>query len=129
MTDHLQVRRDALGRLFFAVHLGFLAYVLAGWAWPETPAARIAYLVFLPGLAAHWRLNGGQCVLNNLESWVRWRRWRAPERNPEEGAWLRTLLTRTTGLVVTKPHMDIVLHAGLSVLWLMVLARLLAGGQ
>ena len=62
----------------------------------------IAYLVFLPAMVLHWKLNGGACVLNNLENWLRYRRWRAPERNPEEGAWLRTLIANLTGIALTR---------------------------
>ena len=74
----------------------------------------IVYLVFLPAMVLHWKLNAGACVLNNLENWLRYRRWRAPERNPEEGAWLRTLIAILTGIALTRAAMDTVIYAAMT---------------
>ena len=53
-------------------------------------------------MVLHWKLNRDACILNNLENWLRHRRWRAPETNREEGAWLRTLLADATGISLTR---------------------------
>lgn len=124
MDTRLRTRRDLLGNLFFAVHVAVLLVVLAGWTVPAR-GWLIFYLVFLPALALHWKLNGGQCALNNMESWLRYRAWRAPERNVEEGAWLRLMIARSTGYLFGKAEMDVVLHTGLALLWMIALAHLI----
>ena len=84
----------------------------------------IAYLIFLPAMFLHWKLNRDACILNNLENWLRHRRWRAPEANREEGAWLRTLLADATGISLTRARMDAVIYGAIGVFWLVALARL-----
>jgi hypothetical protein len=87
--------------------------------------ALAAYLIFLPMVVLHWRLNGGACALNNLENWLRYRRWRAPEHNPEEGAWLRTLLKSLTGIALNSASMDAVIYAAMTLFWSLGLYRFL----
>jgi hypothetical protein len=77
----------------------------------------IFYLVFLPLVILHWKLNDNACALNNLENWLRYRRWRAPDRNPEEGAWLRTLIGSLTGIVLTRARMDGIIYAVMALCW------------
>jgi hypothetical protein len=117
-------RRDALGQTCFLVHIIILLVVVLGWAWPE-PHWLIAYLIFLPAMFLHWKLNRDACILNNLENWLRHRRWRAPETNREEGAWLRTLLADATGITLTRARMDAVIYGTISLFWLVALARFL----
>ena len=119
----MQARRDALGQVCFLVHILVLMMVVLGWLWPAQ-GWLIFYLVFLPAMFLHWKINRGACVLNNLENWLRHRRWRAPETNREEGAWLRTLLADATGITWTRARMDGVIYAVMSLLWLVALARL-----
>jgi hypothetical protein len=116
-------RRDALGQTCFLVHILVLIVIVLGWAWPE-PHWLIAYLIFLPAMFLHWKLNRDACILNNLENWLRHRRWRAPEANREEGAWLRTLLADATGISLTRARMDAVIYEAIGVFWLVALARL-----
>jgi hypothetical protein len=71
----------------------------------------------------HWKLNGDACVLNNLENWLRHRRWRAPEQNTEEGAWLRTLLRNLTGIMLSRPAMDAIIYAAMTLFWLLGLGH------
>jgi hypothetical protein len=115
-------RRDALGQTCFLVHILVLIVIVLGWAWPE-PHWLIAYLIFLPAMFLHWKLNRDACILNNLENWLRHRRWRAPEANREEGAWLRTLLADATGISLTRARMDAVIYGAIGVFWLVALAR------
>ena len=115
-------KRDTLGWICFLVHIGALAYVVLGWASPGK-AALLVYLVFLPAMFLHWKLNRDACVLNNLENWLRHRRWRAPDTNREEGAWLRTLLSDTTGVVLSRAGMDRVIYGAMALFWLLALAR------
>jgi hypothetical protein len=117
------MRRDGLGQICFLVHILVLIVVLLGWIWPR-PAWLIFYLIFLPAMIVHWKLNRDACMLNNLENWLRHRRWRAPESNREEGAWLRTLLADATGIAWTRGRMDAVIYGTMSLLWLLALARL-----
>jgi hypothetical protein len=114
--DQAKPGRDALGKLCFYLHLVILALIVLGWALPGR-AALAAYLAFLPMVVLHWRLNGGACALNNLENWLRYRRWRAPEHNPEEGAWLRTLLKNLTGIALGRKSMDAIIYTAMTLFW------------
>lgn len=116
--------RDALGQTCYYLHIAVLAVVVVGWAWPE-PHWLIAYLIFLPAMFVHWKLNRDACILNNLENWLRVRRWRMPETNREEGQWLRTVLADATGLDWTKARVDALIYGAMSFFWLLALARLL----
>jgi hypothetical protein len=109
-------RRDALGQFCFWLHIAFLVFIALGWAIPAR-AALLTYLVFLPVLVLHWKLNRDTCILNNLENWLRHHRWRAPEHNPEEGAWLRTLIRTRTGLALTGGQMDLIIYGALALFW------------
>jgi len=115
-------RRDALGQTCFLVHILVLIVIVLGWTWPAR-GWLIFYLIFLPAMFLHWKLNRDACILNNLENWLRHRRWRAPEANREEGAWLRTLLADATGITLTRARMDAVIYAAISLFWLVALAR------
>src|SRR5580698_5982924 len=109
-------RRDALGQTCFLVHILVLIVIVLGWAWPE-PHWLIAYLVFLPAMFLHWKLNRDACILSNLENWLRHRRWRMPQSNREEGAWLRVLLADTTGITLTRGKMDTVIYSAITLFW------------
>ena len=124
MAASTRPRRDALGNFCFALHLAILAFITLGWTMPAR-AVLIFYLVFLPVVVLHWKLNAGACVLNNLENWLRYRRWRAPERNPEEGAWLRTLLKSLTGIALTRAAMDAVIYSAMALFWALACRRFL----
>src|SRR5689334_7990925 len=114
--------RDALGRACFLVHIGVLLYVVLGWVLPVR-GWLLAYLVFLPAMILHWKLNRDACILNNLENWLRVRRWRAPETNREEGAWLRTLIADATGIGLSRTQMDGVIYGAVALFWLLALTR------
>jgi len=118
----MRTRRDALGQTCFLVHFAVLVIVVLGWAWPA-PYWLVGYLIFLPAMVLHWKLNRDACMLNNLENWLRHRRWRAPEANREEGAWLRTLLTDTIGIKLTRAGADVLIYGAIALFWLLGLAH------
>jgi len=118
----MKSERDALGWCCFLIHVAVLAYAVLGWTWPGRGWLAF-YLVFLPLMFLHWKLNRGACILNNLENWLRHRRWRAVETNREEGAWLRTLLVDTTGIRLTPARMDAVIYGAMALFWLLGLAH------
>ena len=120
----MRTRRDALGQTCFLVHILILVVVALGWLLPAR-SWLVAYLIFLPAMFLHWKLNRDACILNNLENWLRHRRWRAPEANREEGAWLRTLLADATGIAWTRKRMDAVIYGAMSLFWLLALVRFL----
>jgi hypothetical protein len=104
--------------------MAILAVVVLGWIWPQR-GWLIAYLIFLPLMVLHWKLNRDACILNNLENWLRFRSWRAPETNPEEGAWLRTLLADAVGIKLTAARMDGLIYGAVLVFWGLGWARFL----
>ena len=115
-------RRDGLGQSCFWLHVAILCFIVTGWIWPGR-GLLIFYLLFLPLVALQWLLNRGACVLNNIENWLRHRRWRAPERNAEEGAWLRTLIRRRTGIVLSRRATDVLNYSALALFWALAWAR------
>jgi|SRR5579864_3142379 len=114
--------RDLLGRLCFWLHFAVMLYILVGWVAPSR-AALIFYELFLPAVAAQWWFNQNSCVLNNLESKIRTGSWRSPA-NPEEGAWLLTLLQRWFGIPITPFQVEVLTYAVLALLWAVGLWRL-----
>ena len=116
MDARIKARRDALGYAFFCLHIAILAFIVLGW----TIAMRgvlIFYLAFLPATVLHWKLNQDACILSNLENWLRHRRWRAPEKNPEEGAWLRTLIRSMTGITLSKSRANLFIYIAMGLFW------------
>ncbi len=118
----MKTDRDALGWTCFLIHIAVLVVVIMGWALPGRDWLA-GYLVFLPLMFLHWKINRGACVLSNLENWLRHRRWRTPQTNREEGAWLRTLLANTTGIVLAPARMDAVIYSAMAAFWLLGLAH------
>jgi hypothetical protein len=116
MSGQAKVRRDALGKFCFYLHLVILGFITLGWTIPSR-GVLIFHLVFLPVTVLHWRLNGGNCVLNNLENWLRFRRWRVGAANPEEGAWLRTLIGSITGIAFSRVQMDLIIYCAMALFW------------
>ena len=116
--------RDSLGRVFFWLHFVVMIYILVGWAAPSR-AGLIFYEVFLPAVAVQWWFNQNSCVLNNLESKIRTGSWRS-RANPEEGAWLLTLLRRWFGVPATPFQIEVLTYSVLAVLWAIALWRLSA---
>jgi hypothetical protein len=116
--------RDALAWTCFLIHLAILGMVVSGWAFRGRWWLGF-YLIFLPLMVLHWKLNRDACILNNLENWLRHRRWRAPQTNREEGAWLRTLLADATGLVLSRARMDAIIYGAVALFWLLGAAHAL----
>ena len=122
----MATKRDALAWTCFLVHIAVLAYVVLGWSVPVR-AWLLLYLIFLPAMLLHWKFNSGACILNNLENWLRLRRWRAPESNREEGAWLRTLLADATGIALSAAGMNALIYGAIALFW--VLAAIHISGR
>ena len=116
-------KRDLLGHVCFAFHFAVMIYIVAGWLVPWRPAL-VFYLLFIPAIYMQWQVNKDACVLNNIEGWLRTGRWRNADANPEEGAWLLTLVTNVTGLEVTTFQINMLTYSVLVMVWLMALARL-----
>jgi hypothetical protein len=77
---------DGLGLGLLGFHLLVGSYVMTGWILSSV-AALAFYLLLLPTIAAQWHFNRGSCVINNLESRLRFGSWRHPD-NRQEGAFL-----------------------------------------
>ena len=114
--------RDLLGRVCFWLHFAVMLYILVGWAAPNRDTL-IFYVLFLPTVAVQWWFNQNSCVLNNVESKIRTGSWRSAA-NPEEGAWLLTLLQRWFGIPVTPFQIEVLTYTVLALLWAVGLWRL-----
>ena len=87
----------------------------SGWAVPYPPVLWV-YLAFIPAVAIQWQFNKNSCVLNNIESFLRFGTWRA-EQNAEEGAWLLNLIKNVTGIALKVWQVDLLTYAVLALLW------------
>ncbi len=109
-----------------ALHLGLVLFGLLGWTAPYA-GWLIAHLIFLPGLAAVWLFNDGVCPLNNLEAFLTTGAWRSA--NPEEGAFLRTIVERYLGLHPTQSQMNAVTYGVMALAWILSAAHLAVMSQ
>ena len=123
LPSHAVEKRDALGNVCFYLHFAVMIYFVIGWAAPWHPTLWF-YLVFLPLVALQWQFNKNSCVLNNLESLIRYGSWRHTE-NKEEGAWLLTLATNLFGYPFKAWHIEVFTYFILLVLWMAGLSHLL----
>ena len=115
-------KRDLLGNFCFYFHFAVMIFIVAGWALPWAPALYF-YLGFLPLVALHWQFNKNSCVLNNIESLIRYGTWRSTQ-NAEEGAWLMTLIKNVTGVELKPWQTDLITYAVMATLWSVGLAHL-----
>ena len=115
-------KRDLLGNFCFYLHFAVMIFIVAGWAIPVR-AILFFYLGFLPLVALHWQINKNSCVLNNIESWLRFGTWRA-EQNAEEGAWLMTLIRNVTGIELMPWQVDFITYGIMALLWTAGLSHL-----
>jgi hypothetical protein len=115
-------KRDLLGNFCFYFHFAVMGFIVLGWLIPSRPLL-FFYLGFLPLVFLQWRVNRDTCILNNIEGWLRTRRWRNPE-NREEGAWLLTIVSDITGWKITPIQMNIFTNSVLGVLWLLGFSHL-----
>ncbi len=116
-------RRDLLGWFCFYLHFAVMIYIVTGWLAPWHPLL-VFYLFFLPAVFVQWRVNQDSCILNNIEGWLRSGNWRNKQVNPEEGAWLLTLVTNLTGRKVTSFQINTLINSVLVLAWCLALARL-----
>lgn len=114
--------RDLLGNICFYFHFAVMVYIVAGWVLPWMPLLCF-YLAFLPLVALHWQFNRNSCVLNNIESFLRYGTWRS-EQNAEEGAWLMHLIANVTGIELRVWQTDALTYGVMAALWFAALSRL-----
>jgi len=107
---------DRLGVGFLGFHLLVGSYVMTGWI-VSSIAGLAVYLLLLPLMAAQWRFNRGSCVLNNLESRLRFGAWRHPH-NKQEGAFLLMLCDWLFRLRPDPVRLDQVSYGVIAILWL-----------
>jgi hypothetical protein len=115
--------RDLLATFCFYFHFAVMLFILGGWAIPLRPVI-LFYLVFIPAVAIQWQFNKNSCVLNNIESLIRFGTWRA-EQNAEEGAWLMTLIKNLTGIQLKPWQVDVITYGIMASLWGAGLSHLL----
>ncbi|HLY07068.1 MAG TPA: hypothetical protein VKR31_15085 [Rhizomicrobium sp.] len=118
-------RRDVLGQLCFALHLGVMVFIVVGWAVPQQ-GVLLFYLVLLPAVVVQWQFNRNSCVLNNLESLFRTGRWRDPG-NAEEGAWLAGVIRSVLRLELRPAQLDVLIYVVMALFWGLALHHLLRG--
>jgi hypothetical protein len=119
---------DGLGIGLLSIHLVVGLYVMAGWIVSSTLGLAF-YLLLLPLVAAQWRFNRRCCVLNNLESRLRFGCWRHPG-NKQEGAFLLMLCDWCFQIRPSPVTLDRLSYGVVALLWfvgLVHLAELMTG--
>ncbi|BCW87978.1 hypothetical protein sos41_11150 [Alphaproteobacteria bacterium SO-S41] len=106
-----------------AVHYGVLFFGLVGWLIPNQTVL-VIYLAALIALVLQWRINADTCILDNIESWLRHGRFRAPETNPNEGAFLANFIHRVTGIRLTRAGADILIYSLMALFFVLGAAHL-----
>lgn len=122
IQESFRPRADKLGVSLLLLHFSVGFYVLAGWI-VSSAAGLVFYLLLLPMIAAQWWFNRGSCILNNLESRLRFGRWRHPS-NREEG---KFLLMLSDWLLRTKPEpafLDRLSYFVVALLWIVGFSHL-----
>ena len=109
--------RDVLGLSFFLVHLCVCAYIFGGWLIPST-SALVFYLAFLPLVAMQWLVNRGSCVIGNIETFLRTRRWRDPEAE-REGPFMTAPMRFIFGSKASSSTVDGLNFGSVIVLWIL----------
>ncbi|HET7335290.1 MAG TPA: hypothetical protein VFI93_09240 [Rhizomicrobium sp.] len=115
--------RDTLGHVCFALHFAVMLYLIFGWLAPVR-GALFVYLAFVPGVMIQWQFNKNACVLNNLESLIRYGQWRHVA-NTEEGGWFAALVENVLGLSFTRRQVSVFIYVMLISFWLLALGHLL----
>ncbi len=84
---------------------------------PST-SALVFYLVFLPLVAMQWLVNRGSCVIGNIETLIRTRRWRDPD-TMREGRFISTIALSVVGFESRPSTVDALSFGAIFVLWLL----------
>lgn len=114
--DYAGPPTDRLGFGLLGFHLLVGSYVMTGWIVSST-SGLVVYLLLLPLMAAQWHFNRGSCVLNNLESRLRFGSWRHPG-NKQEGAFLLALCDWFFQVRPNPARLDQVSYGAVAILWL-----------
>ncbi len=109
-------------RTLSILHWVLVVYALVGWAAP-TKTWLLAYLIYVPAMVVHWSLNGNVCIVNSIETWLATGKWRAPDQNPEEGAFIITNMQKWFGWAPQKQTFDIGTRVVLAILWIVAFWR------
>jgi|GEM_PF-1244624 len=72
------------------IHLGILLFIVCAWAFPFKLIWQI-HLIAVPVTILQWQLNGGTCVLTNLENCLR---GEEQDREKQQGQFIKSLLGR-----------------------------------
>lgn len=110
-------RLDLVGLAFFLLHVIVGSYILFGWTISSLPVLAL-YLLVLPAVLMQWYFNRSSCVLNNVESWFRYGRWRA-RLNPEEGRFLFMLCRWLFGIRPQRVVLNRLSYVTVFFLWLL----------
>lgn len=89
---------------------------------PST-SALVFYLVFLPLVAMQWLVNRGSCVISNIETLLRTRRWRDLD-SEREGRFISTVARSIFGFEASPATVDCLSFGAVFLLWLLGFAHL-----
>lgn len=102
-------------------HWIIVIYILTGWL-ASSVQWLMVYLVFVPIIVIHWRLNDNSCIINNIETLLVTGKWRN-ENNPEEGGFVHTTFLKVLGWAPPARVFDHLIYVLMVVLWLAAYIR------
>jgi hypothetical protein len=114
-APNIPAGRDLLGTVCFYLHFAVMIYIVVGWA-VANRAALVLYATFLPAISVQWRSNRNNCLLNNVESFLRTGAWRSAA-NPEERAWLGTLARNAIGIEPSARQIEVFTYSVMVDFW------------
>lgn len=97
------------------VHWAIVIYILTGWMVASAQWLGV-YLVLVPIIVIHWRLNDNSCIINNIETLLITGKWRN-ESNPEEGGFVHTSFLKVFGWAPPARVFDQLIYVLMSVFW------------
>lgn len=102
-------------------HWIIVIYILTGWL-ASSVQWLMVYLVFVPIIVIHWRLNDNSCIINNIETLLVTGKWRN-ENNPEEGGFVHATFLKVLGWAPPARVFDQLIYVLMVVLWLAAYIR------
>ncbi len=117
--------RAGIAQIIAWCHYLLIPYILLGWAAPHR-GWLIVHALAVPLLILQWIVNRQTCVLANIVSWLRTGRW-WDETDPDQGAWIATLIRRFTGIGLTPIQVNALVYGLVLTAWAATLIRLAAG--
>lgn len=114
--DRVSPLRRGLARVVAVLHYALIPYTLLAGLLPH-PRWLEVHIVLVPLIVAHWFLNRGVCVLNNLVTLLLRGRWWDPD-DPDQGHWVERVTRSVLGQRCPRSVIVLIPYVTLALAWL-----------